>query len=371
MTASQAKEEIVQFVRSRRSDAVMKNCAGCGYCNTICPTQSGPADLRREIRLTRIAQTGASCLSLMREDVPENIMTVGLKHNREEKETALKIYMNPPQSEAAFYLGCAISYIYTDLTKTKLLDELPVLGGMKYCCGGYIRNMFGDEEAKIWGQRLFQAFRDLGLKKLIAFCPECMQMLKKVYPELVPGFDLEVQSIAEYLLEKKRMGKIAFSHPLNKRITLQDSCAFRSMPGDVYETPRKLLELLGARVVEMKHNRRKSWCCGVPLAVVNPAAADRIAEKRVAEAVAAGAEAIAVSCSGCFALTKKASQSHLEVFNLFELVQIAIGENPPHRIKEEMSQMANNFIQAISADPDLLKKRYRIEKGELKELYFK
>jgi len=306
-------------------------------------------------------------MSLIREDVPENIMIVGLKHNRAEKEQALQVYMNPPKSDTAFYIGCALSYIYTDLTKTKILDELPVLGGMKYCCGGYLQNKFGDEEAKIWGEQLYQALRDLGLKKLITFCPECMHMLKEVYPELVPGFDLEIQSIAEYLLEKNQQGEIAFPHRLNKRITIHDSCAFRSMQSDIYEAPRKLIELLGAQVVEMKHNRKKSWCCGAPLSVVNPIAAGRIAEKRVAEAVAAGAEAIAVSCSGCFALNKKATESHLDVFNIIELVQIAIGENPPHRIQEEMNQITNNFIQTVSDNPDLLNMRYKIEKGVLKK----
>ncbi|MBN1663161.1 MAG: (Fe-S)-binding protein [Deltaproteobacteria bacterium] len=366
MPVAQAKEEIARFVESRQSPLIMKNCAGCGYCNIICPTKSNPADLRKEVRAARVAQIGVGCMAIMREDVPENIMTVGLKHNREEKEEALKIYMNPPKSEAAFYIGCALSYIYTDLTKTKLLDGLPVLGGMKFCCGGY-PNAFGEKEAAIRGKELLAAFHDLDLKKLITFCPECDNMLKKVYPELIPEFDLEIQSITEYLLEKHHAGEIEFSHRLNKKITMHDSCAWRSLNSELYEAPRKLLTLLGAQVVEMKHNRKKSWCCGTPLAAVNPAAADRMAQKRVAEAVAAGAEAIAVSCNGCLSLTKKAAESNLDVFHITELIQMAIGEEPPHRIKEEMDQMVKNFIQTVAANPELLNKKYRIENGKLME----
>ncbi|MBN1380594.1 MAG: (Fe-S)-binding protein [Deltaproteobacteria bacterium] len=367
ISTAEAKEEIAKFVKTRDSSLVMKNCAGCGYCNTICPTRSNPADLRKEIRAARIAQAGAGCMALMREDVPENIMTVGLRHRCEEKEEALKKYMNPPKSKAAFYIGCALSYIYTDLNKTKLLDGLPVLGGMKYCCGGYIRNTFGEQEAKFRGEELLKAFRGLGLKKLITFCPECDYMLKKVYPELVVGFDLEIQSIAEYLLEKFPSGEIEFPHRLDMKITLHDSCAWRALNEEIYEAPRKLLELLGAQVVEMKHNRRKSWCCGTPLTAVNPKAAEKAAEKRVAEAMATGAQAIAISCNGCFALNRKASEKNLDVFNITELFQMALGERPPHRISEEMNHMVKNFMQTITANPYLLTKKYRIKNGQLTE----
>ena len=35
---------------------------------------------------------------------------------------------------------------------------------------------------------------------------------------------------------------------------------------EIYEKPRRLLEKMGAEVVEMKHNRkRESMCCGSPL----------------------------------------------------------------------------------------------------------
>jgi hypothetical protein len=61
------------------------------------------------------------------------------------------------------------------------------------------------------------------------------------------------------------------------------------------------------------------------------------------------------------------AEYHLDVFNITELIQMAIGENPSHRISEEMNQVVKNFIQTVSANPELLKKKYRLENGKLAE----
>ena len=372
MAALEAKEAMVDLIEKRdTAEAVsldiIKNCAGCGLCNEICPTNSNPADLRKEILLKNIRRRGSGCLSMMHEDVPENIMTVGLKHNTAEKEKDLEKYTHPEKSKTVFFVGCSTSYIYTDMAKTCLLNDFPIIGGMKYCCGAYIHKIFGEEEAKIRGQQLLDEYKKIGVEKLITFCPECDDMLKKVYPELLDEFNIEIQNIASYLLEKHESGKLDFKFPVNKKITFHDSCAWRALNDDVFEAPRKLLQSIGAEVVEMKHNRNKSICCGAPLRTRNPAAANMTAEKRIKEAVDTGAEAIAVACNGCFALAEKAAEKKLDTFNIIELVQMAIGEEPPHQIAETMGTMVNNFITTVSANPELMQKKYKIEGGVLKE----
>ena len=367
ISVAQAKEEIVRLVDTRDSSVIMSACAGCGYCNEICPTHSNPADLRKEIRLARVAAAGAGCMSMMTDDVPENIMKVALKHNTEVKQENLKKLTHPSKSNTVFYVGCSSSYIYSDLLDTSLLDDHPMMGGMKYCCGGYIHSLFGEKEATLRGEKLLAQFNEIGIKQLITFCPECDNMVKKVYPDLVKGFDINVKSITEYILEKHENGEIEFTHPLNKKITFHDSCAWRAIDDKIYDAPRRLLECMGAEVVEMKHNRKRSLCCGAPLQAGNPKSAAMATKKRVAEAVDTGADAIAVSCNGCFALAGEAAKQNLEVYNITELIQMAIGETPPHRVKEEMKQMVNNFIATVSASPELLQKKYKIENGKLKE----
>ena len=59
----------------------------------------------------------------------------------------LKKYSDPPKSSDMFYAGCALPHLFPELAKTSLLEIYPIVGGMKYCCGGYVLDSFGEEEA--------------------------------------------------------------------------------------------------------------------------------------------------------------------------------------------------------------------------------
>ena len=198
----QAKEEVNRMIEKMESSIVLKNCTRCSYCDIICPTQSNPSELRKEIMLKKSRERGLSGLSIISEQVPWNLMSIGLEFEKEEKQKALARFSNPASNDTVFYLGCSLSYIYTDLAQTRLLEKLPVIGGMKYCCGGYVHNNFGKEEAVIKGRQLLKELKTIGVKKMITFCPGCARMISGVYPEIIPEFDIKTITIADYLLEQ-------------------------------------------------------------------------------------------------------------------------------------------------------------------------
>lgn len=365
MPIGQAKSEMELMIQGKASPEIIRNCAGCSYCDIVCPTQSNPSQLRKEILFRKSQGKGVRCLSLISEEVPLNLMSIGLEFEKEEKLKDLETYLNPVPGKEVFYLGCSLSYIYTDLAKTKLLEELPKLGGIKYCCGGYVNNNFGEEEARLKGRQLLIELKKIGVEKMITFCPGCDHMLGDVYPRIIPEFDVRNINIAEYLLDQYQKERLEFTHPVNRKVTFHDSCAWRKMAPEVYEYPRELLKAMGAEVVEMKHNKRESMCCGTPLSGRNPGLASGLAEKRVMEAKETGAEAIIVSCTGCFALSEKAEEHGLEIYNLTELAQIAIGEKPIHRLEEIKSQLTNNIFIKIGENPELFKQRHIIKDGEI------
>jgi Fe-S oxidoreductase len=89
----------------------------------------------------------------------------------------------------------------------------------------------------------------------------------------------------------------------------------------------------------------------------------------VAEAKETGAEAIVVSCTGCFhALEEKAGEQDLEVYYITELAQLAAGEKILHRLKEIKRQLTNNIFKKISENPQILKQRYSIKNGKVMKL---
>jgi len=368
MTKDQAGREILRLVDEGKGDFILEACAVCGYCDSICPTQSAPSELRKEILRAHNQKAGVRGLRIMSEDVPFNIMSAGLETEKEKKLERLAALTHPAPAEEVFYLGCALSYIYTDLAESRLFEKLPAVGGMKYCCGAYAWHAFGKKEAQIKGRRLLDELKKTGVKSVVTVCPECEDMLGRVYPSLVDGFDIQTKSIFDYLWEEHQAGRLTFTHPLSEKVTLHDSCARRKTGSLVYENPRRLLRAMGAEVVEMKHCREKSLCCGTPLVGANSPLAAQMAEKRVFEARAAGAQTLAVACAGCFALSGSAAKQGLETYHVLELAQRAIGEKPPHRIEETRSQLIASVFAHAVADPALMAQKYILEEGRAKLL---
>lgn len=366
MPKEQAKQAIVELVENKTPDTVLSHCAGCSLCDITCPTQSNPSDLRKEIIHAHNRKAGVRGLGIMSDEVPLNIMSAGLETDKEAKSARLAELTHPQPHEEFFFLGCSLSYIYTDLAQSQLFANRPAIGGMQYCCGSYVHAHFGEKEARIRGRQLLAEFKKLGVKRLITFCPECDYMIGHVYPGLIEEFDIQTKTVAAYLLEEHDSGRLSFPHSIDQKVTFHDACGWRKLNSQIHETPRKLLQAIGAQPVEMKHNRSKSMCCGAPLASKNPKRSAAVAEKRVLEAKATGAQSIVVSCSGCFALSGKAKKHGMEVYHIIELVQRAIGETPPHRIEEVKNNLIRSIVTKISTDPKLSEQCYIIKDGSIR-----
>jgi len=361
-----AKEEISKMIETRSSRKILESCAGCSYCDIICPTGSNPSALRREIRLRRSREKGVSSITLITEEVPYNLMSIGLAFDTEEKKIGLDKYEKPPKSNEMFYFGCGIPYYFPDLTKTKLFDDLPSIGGMKYCCGGYVSSSFGEDEARIKGLELYEKFKEVGVEKLITFCPGCDHMIKNVYPSIIEGFDIEGQTIIDYFVEKYHKGVLEIKNKINQRITFQDPCPWRKLDKKIYDGPREFLEIIGAEVVEMKHNKEKSLCCGAPVSMRNRPLAKKIAEEKMSEAEEINADAMAFICTGCLAtLSRYNAERNIKSYYITELAQMVIGETPSLTIPENTRKVQRHVAKTISENPNLLVDRYIIKNGKI------
>ncbi|MFX1376309.1 MAG: (Fe-S)-binding protein [Promethearchaeota archaeon] len=363
-----AKEEISSLIDTRCLRDILKNCAGCAYCNIVCPTGSNPHELIREIRLRHYSEKGVRSTALITEQIPHNLMAIGLEIDSQDKKSDLLRYENPPKSDIMFYVGCGIPYLFPDIAKTKLFANLPIIGGMKYCCGGYVRT-FGEDEARIKGLELLEKFNKLKVKKLITFCPGCDSMIKGVYPSIVDGFNIEGQTIIDYFVEKYHEGEFIVKNKIPERITFQDPCPWRNLDRKIYDGPREFLEIIGAEVVEMKHNKESSLCCGTPLAIRNRSLAAEFAEKRISEAESVNAEIIAHICTGCYsALSNSATERNIKSYYITELAQLATGEQPSLNILENTKKLQKQIIQTISMNPNIITERYIIKNGKIVRL---
>lgn len=119
------------------------------------------------------------------------------------------------------------------------------------------------------------------------------------YPELDVPVDHTVSFLADRL---ESLGPLLTKKKLDLTVTYHDACTLGRHNG-LYDEPRRVLEAIpGVRLVEMPHNRVNSLCCGgggggMWLDTYYKAKGyERLSDRRVREAVATGADVLAVSC---------------------------------------------------------------------------
>ena len=116
------------------------------------------------------------------------------------------------------------------------------------------------------------------------------------------GFTYAAEHTTPFFAAYLEQLKPHLTHKLPYAVTYHDSCCLGRHNG-FYEQPRSLLRAIpGVKLLEMPHNRINAICCGgggggMWLDTYYKAKGyERLSERRVKEAVATGADVIAVSC---------------------------------------------------------------------------
>jgi len=217
------------------------------------------------------------------------------------------------------YLGC--QYLGRgNLAKTYLniLRKLGIEPRVKdeICCGNIMKTLGFLDEFEEYKKSFIEKFPE---EEIITLCPTCAVTLKEDYGKNVK-FILDV--IAEKLPEIDLGGKVTYHDPcdLSRELTMMDE-------------PREILEKLGIELTEMPRNRNNSSCCGGGGGILSSDTelSGKIAEGRVREAVATGADTLLTSCPTCEKTLKEAAtalrkegEDTISVRNIAQLVWKAI-----------------------------------------------
>ncbi len=144
-------------------------------------------------------------------------------------------------------------------------------------------------------ERVARVLRDEGVRRVITVDPHTTNMLRTVYPKVVPGFELKVESYLEVLAERRP--KVL--RQLGDRATIHDSCLYARTEG-VVEQPRRLLADGGVALVEPEMSGRLTFCCGGPLETLFPGKSAEIARQRLAQLSRASPKVV-TACPLCLA----------------------------------------------------------------------
>jgi Fe-S oxidoreductase len=159
--------------------------------------------------------------------------------------------------------------------------------------GALAHDLGADEAVAAHANKVYARLKRHRVKTLITIDPHTTNMLRSVYPKLIPGYDLEVKTYLEVLAEKDVLPK----RQLGIEVALHDPCLFARYE-NVIDQPRELLAKAGVTVAEPEKSGRMTWCCGGPVESLYPDKARANAEKRVAQLRAVGNQAVTM-CPMC------------------------------------------------------------------------
>lgn len=158
-----------------------------------------------------------------------------------------------------------------------------------------------------------ERLRGNGVRLAITIDPHTTHMLRTVYPQVLPDWDVEVKSYLEVLAEKEHA-----SPPVHGEVVLHDSCMLARAEG-VVEEPRRLLAGAGFAVSEPEQSGRLTWCCGGPAEALHPERALEQARRRVEQLRAAGGVCV-TACPICLVNLEKAADGTVTFRDLSDVL---------------------------------------------------
>ena len=238
--------------------------------------------------------------------------------------------------EYLFWVGCAGSFDQRAQKITRAFSMILDKVGISYAILGKEETCTGDPARRAGNEFLFQmmAYQNIqvlngyGVKKIITTCPHCFNTIKNEYPEL--GGNYEVIHHTTLLQSLINEGKIVLKEGgtfIGKKISYHDSC-YLGRANNIYEAPRKVLEIFDAELIEMKRCRSNGLCCGAGGAQMfkeEEKGTTRINLERAEEAIATGAQIIAAACPFCNTMMtdgikNKEKENEMTVFDIAELI---------------------------------------------------
>jgi len=243
----------------------------------------------------------------------------------------------PEDVEYLFWVGCAGAYEERAKKTTKAVAELLYMSGVKFGVLGKKETCTGDPARRSGNEFLYQilsrenietlqeTFGTRGVKKVVVTCPHCFTTIGRDYKQ--QGFELQMvhhTQLLNQLVKEGRLKPIAPAAADAKKLTYHDPC-YLGRHNQIYEPPRELLESAGVEVSEMPRNQERSFCCGAGggRMWMEEKIGSRINLNRVDEAIATGAEEVAVGCPFCRVMISDgmvAKESSVEVLDVAQIM---------------------------------------------------
>ncbi|MDY6911049.1 MAG: (Fe-S)-binding protein [Chloroflexota bacterium] len=293
-------------------DERLWQCLTCAACEKICASGVRYCDFVTSLRgeaceqgITGRCTHGGALQSLM------HIMASDeLKQNR--LDWVPKHLETADTSDTLYFVGCApyfnsfFAYLEAETLRAAkgsiaLLNRLgivPALSPNERCCGHDLLNS-GDTVGFLkLARHNVQEIAGTGAKRVITSCPECYHTLKDTYPRYLGNTGFEVVHLTEVIAGAVSAGDLKFNK-VSKKVTYHDPCRLGRISG-IFDEPRAILSAIpNLEIVEMRHHRNTSLCCGTQSWINCGTVNKQIQVELLKEAKATGADILLTACPKC------------------------------------------------------------------------
>jgi len=297
-------------------------CTSCGACVQQCPVDIEHVDHFMDMRRNQVliesefpAELNGLFKNLETKGNPWGMNQNGRTAWIEEVQFPVRVFgmqgeeKIPADVEYLFWVGCAGAYDDRAKKTTKAVAELLHTAGIEFMVLGEGETCTGDPARRVGNEFLFQmqaqqnveVLNEVGARKIVVTCPHCMNTIAREYPQL--GGNYEVVHHTQLLNELVNAGRLTMltAQPEGETVTYHDPC-YLGRHNKIYMPPRELLtNVPGVNLVEMDRNKEMSFCCGAGggRMWLEENIGTRINQNRGDEAMATGANRIAVACPFC------------------------------------------------------------------------
>ena len=301
---------------------VLWSCVTCGACVEQCPVDIEHVDHIVDMRRYQVLIESAfpNELNGLFKNLEKNGNPWGLKPRLrmdwakglsfEIKQVGVDIE-DLTEVEYLFWVGCAGAYEDRQKKTSAAIAELLNQAGVEFAVLGDGESCTGDSARRSGNEFLFQqlamqnveTLNESKAQKIVVSCAHCFNTIQNEYPQL--GGNYEVVHHTQLLNRLVRDRKLTPVAPIEggstSTATYHDPCYIGRHNG-IYEPPRELIgSLPGIELKEMPRNQERAFCCGAGGARMwmEEKIGKRINLTRTEEAVATGADTIAVGCPFC------------------------------------------------------------------------
>lgn len=210
--------------------------------------------------------------------------------------------------------------------------DFAVLGTEEMSSGDAARRAGNEMLFQMQALQNIEIFNQYGVKKILTCDPHAYNTFKNEYGDF--GGHYEVVHHTEFLEKMMDDGKLQMSGQQfeGMTVTYHDPC-YLGRGNGVYEAPRRIIEKLPVKLVEMPRNRSFALCCGAGGGQMFKEAEPgnkEVYEERTNEAMNTGAKIVVTACPYCMTMITdgikyKDKEEEVQNLDVAELVARAIG----------------------------------------------